>query len=303
MPYLTKNNSLRIISQVDFNKVGNLNGNVYKKPIYFLSDYEKNRLLGLEELFKDPDRFLAEYYIPIDSTDHLRYVYEGGKPAYHATPDCDRLNSNFRNFEIPEEIRERGRDEVIRFRDWFKRYQYLLDIPDVEAFTANLYSAFRIQINPKAIDYSNSGSVEKENLNLTELEHRIDQIISDAGSYFNCSTDRIKKVLRRFQKYTFLAYSSREFSNNDTGMTDEELREFLKRYDTDFKMPLKNWLVEYYRVKHNPNLKFEGHLLEQLGFKPCAICYGQKIDAEDVKEAEVNIKPRSAALRKLFGLE
>lgn len=33
-----------------------------------------------------------------------------------------------------------------------------------------------------------------------------------------------------------------------------------------------NLLVEYYRVKNNPNLTFEEHLLEKLGFKSCSYC-------------------------------
>jgi hypothetical protein len=53
MAYLTKSNSLKIIARIDFKQIGNLEGEVYIKPIYFFSDYEKNNLLGLKELLKD----------------------------------------------------------------------------------------------------------------------------------------------------------------------------------------------------------------------------------------------------------
>lgn len=271
MAYLTKSNSLKIIARIDFKQIGNLEGEVYKKPIYFFSDYEKNNLLGLKELLKDPETFIQEYYVPIENTDNLRYVYEGGKPAYHLSPDCERLNSNYRNFEIPEEIREKGKEEVLRFRSWFKENQYLLDKPDV--FVARLQMAFGVTMNPKAIDYENSGVEVKENLNLEELEKRINKYISEAGQYFNKADQEKKEIIRRFQKYTFLAYSNKDIQNNNTRFSDEAIKKFLKQYDVHFKRPIKDLLIEYYRVLHNPDLKFEGNLLEQLGFRPCGACH------------------------------
>jgi len=270
MAYLTKSNSLRIIASIDFKKIGNLNGNVYKKPIYFFSYYEKNNLLGLKELLRDPENFIREFYVPIENKDKFKYVFEGGKPAYHSQHNCSRLNSNFKNFEIPEAIREKGKTEVERFRNWFKENQYLLDKPDI--FVARLFTAFKIQVNPKAIDYDNSGVEVIDNLNLQELEIRINKYISQAGQYFNNADNEKKNIIRRFQKFTFLAYSENEIKNNDTKYSDLAIKKFLKQYDAHFKKPIKELLIEYYRVLHNPDLKFEGNLLEQLGFKSCNSC-------------------------------
>jgi len=271
MAYLTKSNSIKIISSIHPNKIENLKGEVYKKPIYFFSKYEKNKLLGIKELMKDPESFIGEYYVPINNADNLRYVYEGGKPAYHSRPDCERLNSDYRNFEIPEEIREKGKEEVFKFRDWFKKNQYLLEKPDV--FVARIQMAFGVTMNPKAIDHENSGVEEKENLNLEELEKRINKLLSDAGQYFNNADKKKREVIRRFQKYTFLAYSKNDIRNNTTSVSDEAIKNFLKQYDIHFKRPTKDLLIEYYRVLHNPDLKFEGYLLEQLGFQPCGACH------------------------------
>lgn len=204
MAYLTKSNSLKIIARIDFKQIGNLEGEVYIKPIYFFSDYEKKNLLGLKELLKDPEKFIREYYIPIETKDSFIYIFEGGQPAYHFKSDCERLNSNYKNFEIPQEILDKGKDEVLKFRAWFKENQYLLDKPDV--FVARIQMAFGVVMNPKAIDYENSGVEEKENLNLEELEKRINKYIFDAGQYFNNANQEKKEIIRRFQKYTFLAY-------------------------------------------------------------------------------------------------
>jgi hypothetical protein len=112
---------------------------------------------------------------------------------------------------------------------------------------------------------------EIENYDLQELEREIDKIISQAGRFFVTNPDK-QSILKRFQKLTFLAYSAKEIYSNDTGLSDPELKEFLMKYDLSFKKPLKRLLLEYYRVKYNPELSFQGKLLEQLNFRLCSSC-------------------------------
>lgn len=271
MAYITKSNSLKILSKVESGEINNISEEVYIKPIYFFSDYERNKLIAFKEFLKDPNNFIRKYYIPIETTDNLKFVYEGGKPSYHFKSDCERLNSNYRNFEIPESIRERGKEEVTKFRKWFRENQHLLENPEI--FAARIKLAFGIIINPKAIDFENSGVEVKQNLNLYELEEQINLIISKAGQYYNAASDEKKAIIRRYQKHTFLAYSNKEIKNNNTRFKDEVIKEFLKQYDAHFKKPIKNLLIEYHMVKYNPNLQFEGFLLEKLGFRPCASCH------------------------------
>lgn len=284
MVFLTKSNSLRIISSIDTDKMNSLNGKVYKKPIYFFSTYEKNKLLGLKEFLKDPENFIREYYIPIENKDKMKYVFEGGKPAYHFKGDCSRLNSNFRNFEIPQAIKDKGKNEVIKFRKWFKEHQYLLEKPD--SFVENLRINFRVTVNPKAIDYDNSGSEAINNLNLNELEQKIDKYIVEAGKYYNNATQEKKDIIRQFQKHTFLAYTKKEIRNNGTRFNDDIIKKFLRQYDIHFKKPIKDLLIEYYRVLHNPDLKFEGNLLDQLGFKACKSCENSRNETN--RKVELN---------------
>jgi hypothetical protein len=272
MAYLTIANSIQILKRVDGKKFENTKGTIYKKPIFFFSKYEENILLGLQELWKDPENFIDLYYAPIEKKDNLNYIFEGGKPAYHFDSACKKLNSSFTNFEIPQAIKEKGIETVQKFRKWFKQNMHLLEKPEI--FSMRLFHAFNIEVNPKAIDFDNSGVREKENLNLKELEERIDGIIKNAGSFWHQNSDK-QTIIRRFQKYTFLAYKRDEIHSNDTGLSDLELKGFLRLYDIDFKKPIKDLLVEYYRVKFNPNLQFEGRLLEQLGFRACKSCQGE----------------------------
>lgn len=148
--------------------------------------------------------------------------------------------------------------------------KYLLDRPEV--FVARLRSRWGIVTNPKAINRDNSGSTFIENLTIEELEEKIDGLIKEAGRFCN-ESDKNKKILKRFSKFTFIAYTDVDIQNNDTGYSDEEVKGLLKDYDKQYKRPLRNYLIEYYRLKHNPEINMEGYLLERLGFNPCGHCH------------------------------
>lgn len=285
MAYLTKHNSLRIIASTEVKGNRPIEGEIYKKPIFFFNNLEKTKLLYLELLFRDPKEFLQYYYKKVRSADHFKYVYEGNQPAYHLITSCNRLNSDFINFPIPEKIKNSGEEEIWRFRDTFKKYRYLLDRGeklDIEKFCMHIKASFDIIIDPNSIIRSNSGITELENLNLVEIETRIDKIISAAGKFFRECDDESKKALRRFQKHTYLANPKNVIPDNDINMLEDELRTFLGKYDADYKIPLKNALMDYYRVKYNPDLHFESSLLDQLGFKPCNNCHNPNIDIDDL---------------------
>jgi hypothetical protein len=269
MAYITTSNALHIIYKTDIKSL-ELGGAVYKKKIYFLSKFEENSLLAIQELLKDPDKFFTEIYKPVVLKDTYKLVYEGTPPAYHKAIDCPRITANYENFEIPEAIREKGVDEVVKFRKWFEENKHLLDKPDV--FVMRLELRWGVVTNPKAIKRDNSGWTEVENYKLEELENRIDELLRESGRYFNAS-EQNRVILRQFNKFTFLAYRDGPIDNNVTGYSDQVVKALLKDYNNKIKKPLKRLLIEYYRLTLNPDLKLEGILLDQLGFKPCGQCY------------------------------
>lgn len=265
--YVTLSNIKKIVYKSDLDN--NLNDEVYKIPIYFFSKYEEKSLLAIKELLKDPAKYFSDIYKPRVVEDTFTYIYEEGNPAYHKYSCCPILNSNFYNYKIPKEIIEKGDNVVKDFRIWFKNVEHLLDKPDI--FTLRLFSKWGISSNPKSINFSNSGFIKKENLNLNELESKIDRLIKNAGVFYYKSSKN-KTILKRFSKLSFL-YKEDEIKKNDTPYTDEEVKGLLKYYDDTFKGPLKKLLIEYYKLKFNPNIEMKDYLFEQLGFVPCSHCH------------------------------
>ena len=202
MAFITLANANKIIYRSDLNGI-DLSGEIYKIPIHFFSKYEEKSLLAIQELLKNPERYFTEIYVPYKTVDTYSYVYEGNKPCYHARNTCSRLHSKYENFEIPQEIKERGYAQVVEFRRWFETVKHLLDKPDI--FVARLHLRWGIKTNPKAISAENSGIKEIDNIDIQELEKRIDLLIKDAGRYYY-DTNKNTAILHRFSKYTFLAY-------------------------------------------------------------------------------------------------
>lgn len=269
--FITKSNLKSIISSLE--EIGQTNSTdqtaIYKWPIYFLHKNEINRLAKQKEFLKDPEN-VVRVYKKKSGIDNNKYIYEGKNPSYHTKTNCKNLNSKFSNYEIPEEIREKGKEEIQRFRKWFKENLGLMNVkPDL--FVAKMQIAFGLKYIPQPVNYDNTGITEFDNLNLNQLEERINLILREASVFYNDNPEK-QTIIKRFSKLTFLADRKEKILNNDTKLSDEELKSFLKEYDQSFKKPVKELLLQYFMVKYNPELKFDGWLLDQLNFKMCNNC-------------------------------
>ena len=273
--YITTHNAQKIISRNNFKDI-QLSGEVYKHKLYIFSKNEENSLLAIQELFKNPEKYFNEIYNPMKVVDSKKYIYKEQQPAYHTSNKCDRLHSDFTNFELPLEIIERGEAEIERFRAWFIENRHLLEQPD--AFVMRLELAFKIKYNRKAINYENSGFSEFKNYSLEQLEKEIDSMIKEAGRYYYAH-EKNTTILKVFGKFSGCAFSENPLYSNYTGYSDREVKSFLKDYHMTFKVPLKKLLIEYYRVKLNPKLEFAETFMDAIGFKKCGACKKRELEA------------------------
>lgn len=272
--YITSHNAHKIVTRNNFKNI-KLSGEVYKYKLYLFSQYDENSLLAIQELFKNPEKYFNDIYDPMVVFDSKKFIYKEQQPAYHTSDDCQRLHSDFTNFELPQEIIDRGETEIERFRTWFIENRYLLEDP--VSFAFRLKMAFNIEYNPKAINYENSGFSEHKNYSLEQLENEIDSLIKEAGRYYY-DNEKNTAILKIFGKYSGCAYSDNPLYNNYTGYSDDVVKYFLKEYHTRFKVPLKKLLIEYYRIKFNPDLKFAETFMEVLGFRKCGTCKKRELE-------------------------
>lgn len=271
MAFITNSKARSIIFNTDIDGKQQYTGILYKKNIDFFSIKEKNQLLGYKELVQDPDKFFSSIYIKIQKQDNNNFVFTGGTPSYHEDANCERITSDYINFEIPTEILERGEEAKISYRSWFKDNMHLLDT-DQELFTLHLNSKFGLTESVKPIELKNQGIYSQDNLNLEELEKRIDEYLDQESELYESSDFEMKSIIDKFKQKTWLGKSKKPILGNNSSHSDQELKAFMRAYDSQFKRPVFELLQTYFRVYYNKELKFEGKLLEQLGFKPCSKC-------------------------------
>lgn len=257
-------------------KDADITGDVYKRPIYFFSQYEKKELLLIKQLFAEPNSFFETYYKQQEAdADTLEWVDPPKLPSYHLNHQCSALNSDYKNYKIPEQIREKGSQVVWDYRNWFKTVQYLLERGDVDAFIARLFSRWGIAVRVSDFMSPNSGLMLKNEYEIDELTSTIDALIRDAGRFYY-ATEKNNTILKRYSKASHLAYVKGELSDNETGYTDEEVKSLLEEYDKKFKKPLKTLLVEYFRLTLNQDLKLHETKLIALGLRKCKRCSESK---------------------------
>lgn len=194
---------------------------------------------------------------PIDTQ---KLIYEGRMPSYHADKGCKNILSDYSNFEIPVEIQGGGDEKIARFRNWFRANEQLFH-ENKKLFITRMEIEFRLRNPPllTLLEAPNSGVEAVDNLNLDKLRADIDGLLKKAVLKLS-SNDQRSKIIRRLGNR-----ANEKFDDDETNQVLKEWR--------DLKQEVKTKLIEYFKVSLNPDLEFNGMLLEQLGFHQCRSCH------------------------------
>lgn len=279
MFYITEANAKRIITQIYWEN-SFINGQVYKQAIDFLNHSEIQRLLGIQELLKQPENFVKEVYQKAHFHQNPNYIYPDGAPAFHYYSDCENMNSDYSNIVVPDEIKAQGEEVVQEFRKWFMNHDYLSE----DTLTFRCRMKFGLKTNFKVVRHENSGTREFKHNDVFELEKKINSLLYEV-EIFSKESEKKAVILRRFSKWAYIGLYKNPFKriSNNTGYSDDEVKKILTEFDVKYKQPVKRLLAEWYRIKYNPDLQFSQHILKDLGFKECSSCARRmpRITSED----------------------
>jgi hypothetical protein len=146
----------------------------------------------------------------------------------------------------------------------------LLD-KDPDEFIKKLAIRWNLHRSLSEIKIQNSGIQEFQNLNLSEIESQIDELIGRAAEFYKNNKDK-QPLITRIQKWKYNEYSEDLYKLNVCNLSPEEHHDFCINYYRNFKKPVQELLFNYLRIKFNPELKFSGELLQSLNFRPCSFC-------------------------------
>jgi transposase-like protein len=266
--FITKANADRIVSQMDLSEIDVLE---FKREMRFkwFNNGELKKLKAFMTFFSDLELFASQYVKLQPRDSNKKFVFQGGTPAFHDTSTCERLNSDFKNIFVPNEIETAGRrDEYIKWceekRELFEKY------PD--QFRYRLKKVFNLTIDP-FVHYENSGFESFDNYTLQELELAIEKKIEDANAFYNKSEDHMN-VIDHFgvQSFNYKNPNRLYLDRLEKQVHQDKALEILQKLEVDIKQPLLRMLKNYYRMKNNSELKFDSDVLSNLGFNPCCSC-------------------------------
>ena len=294
MPYITNYNYAQIVNRFNFYELV-LEGDVYDGLITFnttdpyktgkenkdwkdiFSKKERNELLCFMRCLINPREImeLGVFKKIKERKDSGRYVYEEKMPCYHLYADCEYLNSPYENYLLPLEIQEADEEKKRAYREWFKQNRYLLDDGEYEKLQYRIQMRWGINMDLqdlKGLHRDNSGVRIMENPDLAIIESDIIKLVGEMYDYIMQEV-RYRNIIDRYGKRTYLLDKKQSLEDDRIkSYTDDEIRYILNEFDKKYKQKLTNKLKTYYRVKYNPDLKFEQPLLEELGFRKCYFC-------------------------------
>lgn len=226
-----------------------------------LLSQQEIRLLAVYQLMcQEPNEaFMKFQKVNLQMREKSKMLFVAETSAYHCDSSCSTLNNEYENFELPPEVIARNNpQEIARIRAFAKENKALL-IENEERFIFKLQANFGLKKGIKKIVLPNSGVAETENYNLPSILDAITKLLAQAEEYRN----RDRETSNIIYRLGYATHIRREANDPDHP---------LYVWHHTYKSQLKALLQTYFRLKFNPELKFEGALLEQLGFKPCSRC-------------------------------
>ena len=141
------------------------------------------------------------------------YIFTSS-PKYHENNDCKTLLNDFKNFEIPEEIRKKGDEEIAKFRDFAKENADFLKNGKEDIFIYKLKMKFSLKQPISKILYSNSGKIEVSKLSHLNIEENILNTIEKIEKLKETEEGRIS-----IKKYMYAPDHAK--NNKEINLTDK----------------------------------------------------------------------------------
>ena len=102
---------------------------------------------------------------------------------------------------------------------------------------------------------------------MVQLEANIDHLVQEIES-FKTTSEETRECINKHGHSTHLINKIR-FNNDNEKKILEEWHQY--------KLDLKARLEIFYKVKFNPDLKYNSKLLESLGFQKCSLCHRKEM--------------------------
>lgn len=196
--------------------------------------------------------------------EYSRWIYLGSQPAYHYDAECKSLIKDYKNYEIPVEIKH---EDIPAYREFF------LENIDLyrehrDKYFARVEMKFNTKINNvKEVHAENSGS---QSLTITTTDRlqtliNINNLVEEMYLYKGQSK-HIKRIVTNAGFNTKKALKQPCYYNN------KEDYEIVKAWDS-YKQRLEDLIIKDLICTISPEYRFDQGFLEKIGFRKCSKCF------------------------------
>lgn len=262
--HITNSKLRSIVSKFDFvNREGEIvipELAIEVKIKRLLSQPEISLLSLYQNMLENPAKAFEKFCnVNAFSKENSKLLFISENSSYHCDKFCSALHSDYMNFELPPEVIQRNDPlEIARVRAFAKENRTLFN-ENQQRFIYKLQATFGLKEDIKEVSAPNSGAIATENYDLLDVLKSISELLEDSEKFRNQNSE-ISSIIDRFGYGT---HKRREATDPDNP---------LYTWHHTYKVRLKFLLQTYFRIKFNPDLKFEGRLLDQLGFSACNLC-------------------------------
>lgn len=199
-----------------------------------------------------------------------RLVYNApSQPAFHRDELCPTLLNDYKNFLIPVAIKREQHDA---FRAFFDAHRDLYETRR-DVFFARAELAFNIKI--QGIDEIHNPNSGSKGFDIThkkpgEILADMDDLAAEMDDYKN-GTSHIRKIIDA------AGFNPRQASEIPQYAGDQEILAQWGRY----KSSMKDLIIEHLTSVFAPERRFSRAFLDQLGFRECGCCHGNRGDRHE----------------------
>lgn len=269
--YITNFNLNRITKRIDIDE--QLISDIFKNIDInsCLSREEREDLQKAATFFKKSVLGVKIEFHPIEAIkDTGTWLNEHNTAAFHLNADCPRLNAKWVNFYLPEEVRNKGKAAIDRFRKLVKSKMTEDGTIADESFIIFLKTEFGIaDLNFGRIEKDNSSSVnfsdEIEKLSLDEIKAQIDYLFEQISN-FPMKSELHKKI------YDLRYWDSSKLKRIEKNRPLEE-KNLAEEFATLKSRLIASTMLFSKKVNNFDQEALEEEVLLALNFKKCSECF------------------------------
>lgn len=218
---------------------------------------------------QDLEAALEKYTEPKKHFYNESKAFDDSNPAYHQNHDCAFLHKNYFNIEMPSKVKNKGKDEIKRFKEFVSNSAMKTMARDnITKFSIKVSAHFPYldtkDISSNVLNYENSKSAPVSDKKLDNILSLL-KIELDKMEALRCKSIENEKLVNN---YIYSKNLKKDIKNHES-RDDKHLIPTMKLMEK-IKSEMKKLIFSH--LSNSSEKKIDETILIKFGFKQCKAC-------------------------------